>query len=59
MSEGIKKRIPYCPLLSAGTDDLKICTQEGCAWYVTSSKTCAMYVIAHNNILEIKAKQGK
>lgn len=60
MSENIKKKIPFCPLLSAGmVDDTRICLQEGCAWYVTSSKTCAMYVIAHNNILDIKAKQGK
>ncbi len=54
-----KKKIPYCPLLSAGTNDYRICLQENCAWYVSSTKTCAAYVIAHNNVLEIKAKQGK
>ena len=59
MNEVVKKRIPFCPLLSAGTGDLKVCTQEDCAWYISSTKTCAIYVIAHNNVLDIKAKQGK
>ncbi len=59
MSESIKKRIPFCPMLSAGTNDLKVCTQDSCAWYLSSTKTCAVYVIAHNNMLEIKEKQGK
>jgi len=59
MTESIKKKIPYCPLLSAGCDDCKVCLQENCAWYIGSTKTCAMYVIGHNNVLEIKAKQGK
>ena len=54
-----KKKIPYCPLLSAGTDDVKVCLQENCAWYVASTKTCVAYVIGHNTVLEIKAKQGK
>lgn len=54
-----KKKIPYCPLLSSGTNDYKICTQEDCAWFLSATKTCAMYVIAHNNMLEIKQKQGK
>ena len=55
----IKKKIPFCPLLSAGTDDYRVCLQENCAWYIASTKTCAAYVIGHNNVLEIKAKQGK
>ena len=54
-----KKKIPYCPLLSAGGDDIKVCVQENCAWYVASTKTCVAYVIGHNTVLEIKAKQGK
>ncbi len=59
MTEINKKKIPYCPLLSAGTDDPKICLQENCAWWMASTKTCATYIIGHNNILDIKAKQGK
>ena len=59
MSEQIKKRIPFCPLLSMGTGDYKVCVQDDCAWYMSSAKTCAAYVIAHNNVLEIKSKQGK
>ena len=54
-----KRRIPYCPLLSASTDDCKVCLQENCAWYMANTKTCAIYVMGHNNVLEIKAKQGK
>ena len=54
-----KKKIPYCPLLSAGSDDLRICLQEKCAWWVASTKTCMAYVVAHRNVLEIKQKQGK
>ncbi|MBR5303749.1 MAG: hypothetical protein IKU37_02870 [Candidatus Gastranaerophilales bacterium] len=61
MSEQInRKRIPFCPLLSAGNDgNLQICLQEKCAWWISSTKTCAAYVVAHNNVLEIKQKQGK
>ena len=58
MTEGVRKKIPYCPLLSAGTNETKVCLQESCAWYVSSTKTCVAFVIAHNNILDIKAKQG-
>jgi hypothetical protein len=47
-------------MLSAGNDgNLQICLQEKCAWWIASTKTCAAYVIAHNNVLEIKQKQGK
>ncbi|MBQ2983509.1 MAG: hypothetical protein IJD57_01780 [Candidatus Gastranaerophilales bacterium] len=59
MSEQVKKRIPFCPMLSMGIGDYKVCVQDDCAWYMSSTKTCAAYVIAHNNILEIKSKQGK
>ena len=54
-----KKRIPFCPLLSSGADDNRICLQEKCAWWMSGTKTCAIYVIAHNNVLDIKTKQGK
>ena len=61
MSENVtsKKKLPFCPLLSAGAPDYRIGLQENCAWYVQSTKTCVAYVIGHNNILDIKAKQGK
>lgn len=32
------KDIPYCPLMSAGSDIDKVCTLESCAWYVPSVK---------------------
>ena len=54
-----KKKIPFCPLLSMGGYDNRICLQEKCAWYVQSTKNCAAYVVAHNCVLEIKNKQGK
>jgi len=60
MSESIKKKkIPFCPLMSMGTGNTQICLQEDCAWYMPSTKSCVAYVIAHNNILDIKTKQGK
>ncbi len=54
-----KKRIPFCPLMSAGLEGDRVCNQENCAWWMQSAKSCAVYVIAHNNILDIKTKQGK
>ena len=61
MSEAVnRKRIPFCPMLSAGNDgNMQICLQEKCAWWMSNTKTCAVYVIAHNNVLEIKLKQGR
>ena len=46
--------IPYCPLMSAGNDIKTVCAQEKCAWYMKSTKVCAVYVLAHNATLEIK-----
>ena len=54
-----KKRIPFCPLSMANPNGTHICLQEDCAWWVSSTKTCVAYVIGHNNVLEIKQKQGK
>ena len=50
--------IPICPLMSAGNESTIVCTQERCAWYMNGSKTCAMYVMAHKAIMDIKAKQA-
>ncbi len=50
--------IPICPLMSAGNEQPIVCAQERCAWYMTGSKTCAMYIMAHKSILDIKAKQA-
>ena len=55
----LKKKIPYCPVMSAGLDDPRVCLQEDCAWWINSTKTCSVYVIAHNNVLDIKTKQGR
>ena len=50
--------IPICPLISAGKDVNSVCAQENCAWYVQNLKTCTVYVIAHNALLDVKAKQS-
>ena len=54
-----KSKILTCPLLSIGSVNEKVCLQEDCAWYMNSTKTCAMYIMAHDAILNIKAKQIK
>jgi len=54
-----KASIPVCPLLSAGQISERVCKQEDCAWYMHNSKTCAMYVMAHNALLDVKEKQIK
>lgn len=59
MTDNVRKKIPYCPLLSAGCDSLKVCLQESCAWYTPATKSCVAFVVGHNNVLEIKQKQGK
>jgi hypothetical protein len=59
MTDNVKKRTPYCPLSMASSSGNQICLQENCAWWIASTKTCAVYVIAHNNVLEIKQKQEK
>ncbi len=51
--------IPICPLMSAGNQHTVVCSQERCAWYMNGSKTCALYVMAHKAIMDIKAKQSE
>lgn len=51
------KDIPYCPLISAGSDIDKVCTLESCAWYLPSVKKCSMYMMAYNALLETNARQ--
>ncbi len=53
----MSRDIPYCPLLSAGIDIDKVCTQERCAWYIPSVKKCSVYMIAYNALLDTTAKQ--
>lgn len=53
-----KMGIPVCPIMSAGQDIEIVCAQEKCAWFMKSSKTCAVYVLAHKNLLDIKEKQA-
>ena len=45
------KDIPYCPLMSAGSDIDKVCTLESCAWFVPSVRKCSMYMLAYMHCL--------
>ncbi len=51
------KDIPFCPLMSAGSDIDKVCTQERCAWYIPSVKKCSMYMLAYNALQETNLRQ--
>ena len=51
--------IPVCPMLSSGKDINMVCLQENCAWYMKNYKTCSVYLLAHNAVLDIKAKQAQ
>ena len=53
------KNIPYCPLMSAGSDFEKVCTQDSCAWYLKNYKICSVYMLAHNAALDVQMKQAK
>lgn len=53
------KKIPICPLMSAGNDIGVVCAQETCAWYMKNYKTCSVYLLAHNAVLDIKEKQAR
>lgn len=50
-------KIPICPLMSAGNNITIVCEQENCAWYMKNYKTCSVYLLAHNAVLDIKEKQ--
>ena len=50
--------IPICPMLSCGSGQDMVWMQEKCAWYMKNSKLCAIYIVAHNNLLEIQKKQS-
>lgn len=52
-------KIPICPLMSAGNEVGVVCLQENCAWYMKNYKTCSVYLLAHNAVLDIKEKQAK
>ena len=51
------KDIPYCPLMSAGSEIDKVCTLESCAWYVPSIKKCAVYMLGFNALYDLNIKQ--
>lgn len=55
----IKKDIPFCPVLSIGTNGIDmVCTQERCSWYIPSVKKCSMYIMAYNALLSANTRQA-
>ncbi len=52
-----RKEIPFCPVMSAGCDIDKVCTQDRCAWYLASARKCAAYIIGYNSLVEANSKQ--
>ena len=48
-----------CPLLSANSEYNKMCVQDRCAWYMKSTRTCAVAVMAHESVMKIKDLQAK
>ena len=51
------KDIPFCPLMSAGSDIDKVCTSESCAWFIPSIKKCSVYMLAYNALQQTTARQ--
>ena len=54
---GNDKTIPLCPLMSVGSQVEIVCMQENCAWYLKNYKICSVYMMAHNSMLDVQAKQ--
>ncbi len=52
-----RKEIPFCPLMSAGSEVDMVCTQDRCAWYLSTTKKCAIYIVAFNSLLDANLKQ--
>ena len=53
-----EKAIPLCPLMSVGSQVEIVCMQENCAWYLKNYKICSVYMMAHNAMLDVQAKQA-
>ena len=54
----VQKDIPFCPLLSIGTNGVDmVCTQDRCAWYMSNVKKCSMYIMGYNALLEANNKK--
>ncbi len=51
------KSIPLCPLMTAGSEIDRVCTQERCAWYMTNVKKCSAYILAYNALQESTERQ--
>ena len=45
--------------MSVGSQVEIVCMQENCAWYLKNYKICSVYMMAHNSMLDVQAKQAK
>ena len=52
-------QLPLCPLMSAGNEIPVVCLQDRCAWYFKNLKKCAIYILGHNAVLDVKSKTDK
>ena len=52
-----EKTIPLCPLMSVGSQVEIVRMQENCDWYLKNYKICSVYMMAHNSMLDVQAKQ--
>ncbi len=53
-----RKEIPFCPLMTAGSEVDRVCSEDRCAWYVPNVQKCSMYMLAYNALLEAGQKQS-
>ena len=52
-----KKGIPFCPLMSAGSDVDMVCTQDRCGWYMAQARKCAIYILGFNALIQANNNQ--
>lgn len=52
-----KNDIPVCPLVSIGAGIDMMCSQQKCAWYISSVNKCSMYLMGFNALLDANLKQ--
>lgn len=55
----VNQMLLTCPLLSANSEYNKMCVQDRCAWYMKSTRTCAVSVMAHESVMRIKNMQAQ
>ena len=54
-----EKAIPLCPLMSVGSQVEIVCMQRKLRMVSENYKICSVYMMAHNSMLDVQAKQAK